>query len=313
MPRPRKTIIEYRRYELPLSFPVLLLEGDRWHISDVKSENLHFHNCLEIGMCHTDSGTMIFEGESMSFRAGDVTCVPRHVAHTTYSASGTQSLWTYIFVDLSKLLAAHLRSSGELLEMPAPLRHSFRYLMNRDEFPKIHFLVSYIIDELHSKKENYQSSVGGLFIALYLELLRVQEDSIISSEGELDARREYLSIRPALSYIHQNYMNQFSVERLAGLCHLSATHFRRAFLSIMGESPLNFISITRVEKACYLLQTTDKSILSVSESVGFSSVSSFNRYFKRIMGISPRDYRASSVWPDIAPQRKSILQYSGWL
>ena len=42
-----KPIVEYRNYYLPSSFPVLLLTGDNWKISDVRSEHLHFHNCLE--------------------------------------------------------------------------------------------------------------------------------------------------------------------------------------------------------------------------------------------------------------------------
>lgn len=314
MSRPKKTVIEYRRYDLPLPFPVLLLEGEKWHISDIRSENLHFHNCLEIGLCHSDSGTMVFEGEQMNFRAGDVTCIPKHIAHTTYSAPGTESLWTYLFVDLGKLLSPFMNSADVDLEIPAGNHHDFRYLMNKDQFPKIHFLVSYIIEELHYRKSNFKSSVEGLFLALYLELLRIQE-SLIKNGRDLEdtPRREYLSIRPALSHISQFYMNHFSVDYLAELCHLSPTHFRRAFLSIMGESPLNFINITRIEKACILLQTTENPIISISEAVGFNSISSFNRYFKRIMGVSPRDYRTAGVWPDIQPQRKSILQYSGWL
>ena len=45
MSKQAKTIIEYRNYELPENFPILLLTGDRWHISDIKSGRLHFHNC----------------------------------------------------------------------------------------------------------------------------------------------------------------------------------------------------------------------------------------------------------------------------
>ena len=59
MSKQKKDIIEYRSYDLPVSFPVLLLTGDRWHISDIKSGRLHFHNCLEIGVCHTDEAVMI--------------------------------------------------------------------------------------------------------------------------------------------------------------------------------------------------------------------------------------------------------------
>ena len=95
-----KPIVEYRNYYLPSSFPVLLLTGDNWKISDVRSEHLHFHNCLEVGICHTDSGTLEFcSAMTIPFSAGDVTCIPRNIPHTTYSTRYTKSRWSYLFFD----------------------------------------------------------------------------------------------------------------------------------------------------------------------------------------------------------------------
>ena len=57
----------------------------------MRSEHLHFHNCLEVGICHTDSGTLEFcSAMTIPFSAGDVTCIPRNIPHTTYSARYTE-------------------------------------------------------------------------------------------------------------------------------------------------------------------------------------------------------------------------------
>lgn len=56
MSRPPRTVIEYRNYELPADFPIQMLSGENWRISDVPSGVLHFHNCLEIGLCESDGG-----------------------------------------------------------------------------------------------------------------------------------------------------------------------------------------------------------------------------------------------------------------
>ncbi len=53
MPKPRHIVTEYRNYYLPVDFPLLLLTGEHWKISDIPSSRLHFHNCLEIGVCHS--------------------------------------------------------------------------------------------------------------------------------------------------------------------------------------------------------------------------------------------------------------------
>lgn len=110
MPRKKKPVIEYRHYSLPINFPILLLSGERWKISDIKSEHLHFHNHLEIGICHSDSGIMEIKGESVPFKAGDVTFIPRYLPHTTYSSPKEASLWSYIFFHLRSSFSIHSKA-----------------------------------------------------------------------------------------------------------------------------------------------------------------------------------------------------------
>jgi len=104
MAKQKSTITEYRRYNLPTDFPVLLLTGSHWKISDVPSGRLHFHNYPEIGICHSDRGTMEFYGKAISFKEGDVTFIPKNVPHTTYSAPGLESRWSYLYFDPRELL-----------------------------------------------------------------------------------------------------------------------------------------------------------------------------------------------------------------
>ena len=70
MARPGRTVLEYRSYELPADFPLLVLTGERWHISPTPARHLHIHNCLEIGLCHSAGGTMVFDDRKIHFSAG---------------------------------------------------------------------------------------------------------------------------------------------------------------------------------------------------------------------------------------------------
>lgn len=104
MPKTKNDIAEYRSYYLPSDFPVLLLSGEHWKISNIPSKHLHFHNCLEIGLCHSESGYMEFNGkERLFFKEGDITCIPRNIPHTTYSSPDTQSRWSYLFLNTQEL------------------------------------------------------------------------------------------------------------------------------------------------------------------------------------------------------------------
>jgi hypothetical protein len=154
MSRKKKTIVEYRHYSLPLNFPVLLLSGNRWRISDIKSGRLHFHNCLEIGVCHSDSGIMEFENDALHFKAGDITCVPRHLPHTTYSDAGTASLWSYIFVDPETLFNDFFRDTTHNFESPLSVSSYAQYIFSQNDYPKLHFLAKLIVEEIEKQQSH---------------------------------------------------------------------------------------------------------------------------------------------------------------
>ena len=318
MARPKKTVIEYRSYYLPLHFPVLLLSGDYWRSSDVPSGRLHFHNCLEIGICHSDSGFMEFPGQALSFQEGDITVIPRNIPHTTYSSPGCSSHWSYLFIDPQELFRNLLPNTWKNYELyPFTSVRSFQFVFSRREHPFLYQLATSVVQELEEKRPAYQISCRGLLLSFYIEIFRIQtQRSAISppesreQEGTPD---NLLVISPALDYVEKNYMQPFTVEDLAALCHFTPPHFRRVFREIMGVSPQDFITNTRITKACNLLRSTEHSILSISEMAGFHSLSSFNRSFSKIMQQAPRDYRKMMAQSDQLAQSQSIQEYTGWM
>lgn len=310
MGRKPKKVVEFRVYDLPIHFPVLALDGEQWQISDILSDRLHFHNCLEIGICHSDSGILVFEDETISFRAGDVTCIPRHMLHTTCSSKGERSHWSYLFVDLDEMLYDMMPKKAPTKEAAAPSQLQSYLLLDKQQHPRIHFLVMAILEELRAQQDHHESIVKSMFHVLYHDLLRLEAKN---GQSPNDERKNSFALQPALEYIHQHYAQNITIEALAEMCHLSETHFRRRFVSIMGTSPLSFLNATRISQACVLLITTDQPVLAIAEEVGFPSISCFNRSFQQLLGVSPKEYRTPSVYAKINPQRRSVLQYKGWM
>lgn len=260
---------------------------------------------------------MEFYGETCPFQEGDVTIIPQNVPHSTYSTPGASSLslWSYLFLDPKELFRHSLPSTWKNYDLQPYAFKNFKYLLNREQYPEVWQLLTLIIKELQEQKLGYQFAARGLMLSLYIEIYRIQsqEEEKEGGGGFLDSASP-LSIAPALDYIENNYMKQFGIEFLADLCHWSPTHFRRIFHSVMRISPLNYLNNTRIQKSCGLLCSTEDSILSISEAVGFQSVSSYNRYFYRLMAQSPREYRRQMLQSDKQQvQSMSILEYSGWM
>lgn len=309
MSKPKNIITEFRNYRLPVEFPILLLTGSQWRISDVPSERLHFHNCLEIGYCHEGSGTLQIQKEKLSFGAGDLTCIARNIPHTTYSNPGTTSRWSYLFTEPQELLDSFApKYQNQLSQLFYNLGTAM--VIPAAECEDLHFYFEQIVSGIQAKENEYQLKVRADFLALGIRLASV----LSSRETALSLRSQAstLSIVPALEYIKNHFMNAISMNELAQLCGLSPTHFRRIFHQAMGTAPLEYLNSVRINKACYLLKSTEDSVLNISENVGFHSISSFNRYFIRIVGMTPREYRNSDTNGEQL-QRTTVMKYNGWL
>ncbi|WP_235533287.1 AraC family ligand binding domain-containing protein [Paenibacillus sp. Leaf72] len=202
MPRKKKPVIEYRHYSLPINFPVLLLSGERWRISDIKSEHLHFHNHLEIGICHSDSGSMEIKGETVPFKAGDVTFLPRYLPHTTYSSPNEASLWSYLFFSPEDLFQQTFKSAYSSFEPNLWRVQGKHCILNKEQYPKIYSLATSVVEELKQQNPYYQESAYGLLLSLYIELIRIHStnEMLAEQETEQGLKGDFV-ISPALEYI----------------------------------------------------------------------------------------------------------------
>jgi len=301
-----KQPIEYRVYDLPEDFPALILTGDNWRISDVPSEILHFHNSLEIGICRSGSGMIEFENKPLPFREGDITIVSRNILHTTYSSPGESSLWTYIFIQPERLIPSYLQQSLQQPELFTEIEQNIREIFSHEAYPQLYFYADKIAKNLEYKPLNYRIDVSALCASLMIELMRLRSTGSYYNQSK--PKVNALVLAPALDFLHENYQQQFPIDKLAELCAMSPTHFRRIFGEIMDCSPLEFLHRTRIKQARNMLRGTNLSILEISERVGYGSISGFNRHFLRITGISPSEWRRNT---DAVPKH-FVTTHSGW-
>ncbi|NLB90593.1 MAG: AraC family transcriptional regulator [Clostridiales bacterium] len=303
-------VIEYRVYDLPLDFPVVLLHGENWCLSDVKSNRLHFHNCYEIGFCHSEGGTLVFPDQKYEFQAGDITCIPRHIPHTTYSHKGKRSRWSYLFVDFQQIVPPVGANQSFIDDQNAAITERC-WIFNQQQNPYVHFLATKLFDEMKKEKANYTWIVQHMLALMYYELIRFDSNPL--ERGKI--KKQAFILKPALEEITQNYKNPITVGELAKKCNVSVAHFRRLFVTVVGQAPIVFLNTTRINQACTLLKTTENSVMSIAQAVGFTTISSFNRYFHQVMGTSPRKYRnrKNAAVKEKQYQRKQIIQYKGWL
>ena len=84
--------------------------------------------------------------------------------------------------------------------------------------------------------------------------------------------------------IDRDYDTELDVEALARLVHVSPDHLIRTFRSVFGETPHRYLQRRRIERAMFLLRTTDLDVTEVCLAVGFTSLGTFSRLFSAVVG-----------------------------
>ena len=104
----------------------------------------------------------------------------------------------------------------------------------------------------------------------------------------------------ARDLVDGRYGEPLDLRALARAARVSPRHFSRSFRQTFGETPHQYLLTRRIERARYLLRTTDMQVAEVCLAVGFNSVGSFTSTFRRHVGASPSEYRRANAGPSDA-------------
>ena len=288
MSKKKKQPAEFRFYEIPQDEPVLALMGNKWiQVYGENINNQHFHNLLEIGICHYGDGDLVLEDDFYRFAPGMVSCIPANFLHVTRSDQGIPAFWEYLFIDPEEILKSYGKRSAQETREILEAINSNAFFIHVEEQPIIISLVRAIFDEMQYKNEFHQECVRGMVYALLFEIARFNGRKTLASSIKASS----LQLERAIEYVEKNYQNNFKILDLATECHMSETHFRRIFQEKMNMTPIEYVNFVRVKKACELIDKTDISMEEVAERVGFVTPSTFNRNFRRIIGTSPYQWK----------------------
>lgn len=105
-------------------------------------------------------------------------------------------------------------------------------------------------------------------------------------------RRDVARVTQALRRIEAAAEETLSLADLAREAAMSPFHFLRTFCQVAGMTPHQYVLRTRLHRAALRLRRTDEPVSTIAFDVGFNDLSTFNRRFRRVMGLSPSAFRA---------------------
>lgn len=135
------------------------------------------------------------------------------------------------------------------------------------------------------------------FLTLLATLSDIQGDgeSVIEAQPvpaiRIAASRHRAGLRKTLAYIHGHISDQITLEEAAEMSGVSVSYFSVLIKQYTGVSFVNYLTSLRMDQACSMLSGSAHSIMDICYQVGFNDYSNFSKRFKKITGMTPRDYR----------------------
>lgn len=144
-----------------------------------------------------------------------------------------------------------------------------------------------IFGETMNAEPYYKERIDIRFSELLLLIMRGRERT--RAGHSIDYSEKYAEV---LSYMQRHISEPISLRTLADVCHTERIYFLKRFKAEMGITPMNYLRNIRINQAKKLLEHSDMNITQISAAVGFQTIHHFTSTFKKLVGVSPSEYKA---------------------
>lgn len=165
--------------------------------------------------------------------------------------------------------------------------------INRSENPKVYEKEAYYKEYLslnNKMKPHLIFENQGILLLLISKFLNAKEFRTSHSQSVPS------KILDTMSYVQLNLSENITVAELAKRVNQNQDYFSKQFLIHTGQRPLNYIHEKKIERAQYLITTTNKSFLEIALNTGFSNLPHFSKIFKQIVSLTPGEYRNKNTY-----------------
>ncbi len=225
--------------------------------------------------CTGGSGTLSVGTQQIPISKGDLVILPKGVAH--FYEADSQDPWSIYWVHFdgehSDLFIEQLGLSPD------------RYSLHIGIHPK---LVSDFQLLLGTRQTGYSKSV---FIHAANHLKQLLTYITVLIPQSLPQSGQFIDLNIVHALMQEHLYGKLDLETIAASVNLSKYHFSKKYKELTGNSPIQHFIHLKMEEACYLMDISEKNMTEISDALGYEDTHYFSRLFKKVIGLSPRDYR----------------------
>ncbi len=252
---------------------------------------LHIHDEMELLRVKCGSFCCTVNGTIYELCPGDIILITERTPHSTINLEEN--------TDTQVLQFNPDYFSGET--MPDTCRYLSRFI-NIDKssvtvFPynapmtaELSAYFDAILNELTHHNTGYELYIKANILSILAFLSRTH---ILTDSSDLFDENMVKKILPALNYINDHYTEQITLQQISSVMNLNSSYFCRLFKQTTNSTFIEYVNFIRICKSEGLLLTRQDSVAQIAFEIGFSSVTYFNKIFKKYKGCTPTDYKKS--------------------
>ncbi|MCL6444065.1 MAG: AraC family transcriptional regulator [Alicyclobacillus sp.] len=253
---------------------------------------MNWHDHLELIYVISGNATMSIDKKLFQVEAGDLLFINSKEIHASWDESDDTQMVAIVFNDAlirnNRIDCTEHRYILPILDreidIPTLLNHENPYLN------EIRLSLEKLLMEFFLKDFGYELIVKSeLFRIVTLILRFIQEQ--IRKKYSIQTSENDEQLKELLKYLQSNLAEHLTVDDAAKKMNLSPSHFCRVFKRKVGMTLIQYINLLRVQQAEKLLGDSLLPISVIAHQVGYSSITHFERVFRKYKNVSPSEFR----------------------
>ncbi|MBQ8344810.1 MAG: helix-turn-helix domain-containing protein [Clostridia bacterium] len=276
-----------------LSFPQLS-EGLPFMVTESEDSTVseHRHSFFEFAYVVSGRAEHLFKGNTAIVEAGNYFLVNLNSAHAFRQIPGEQDFRVINCIFLPRFLDPSLSEAKSFPDILEAYLARFGYDRSyepltrrifRDETGSVGFLCQEIVREYREKQTGYEEVIRNHLLTLILYLVRNE------APAETDTvKGTVLRIK---EYVAEHYASSLSLSHICRHLNFSLSYVSTLFRNETGMTFRSYLIRYRIEASCRLLRRSRMTVEEIARHVGYDEPAFFYKSFRKIMGLTPKEYR----------------------
>lgn len=267
-----------------------------WAVDTSGSKKISFH-VITHGHCYfslSQDGAhaeYLEEGDIVLFPHDDSHCITSDVSFTVpTNLSRSKGFEEGVENQGTGLVCGYFDHEHPMIEHIIKHLPPVMLIRKKDNNPSFSLLMQVLVSESKSSVTGAEFILNRIAEALLAMVFRYH----LPEEQGVLAAAIHPKLSKVLQAIHASPDTKWTVDEMASLCHISRAGFAELFKSIVGQTPMEYVTQWRLSIAYRMLADQSVTTLEAALAAGYDNESSFSKAFKRVLGVTPGAVRNAS-------------------